>query len=63
MPLEKSMIYKTITKLAHDYGAVVLVDGAQSLAHLKIDVQELDVVIFAISGHKTFAPTGVGLFM
>ena len=51
---------KTITKLAHNYGAVVMVDGAQSLAHLKIDVQEIDVDFFAISGHKTFAPTGVG---
>lgn len=51
---------KTITKLAHDYGAIVMIDGAQSLAHLKIDVQELDVDFFAISGHKTFAPTGVG---
>jgi len=51
---------KTITKLAHEYGAIVMIDGAQSLAHLKIDVQELDVDFFAISGHKTFAPTGVG---
>ncbi|MDD2887405.1 MAG: cysteine desulfurase [Aliarcobacter sp.] len=51
---------KTITKLAHEYGAVVMVDGAQSLSHFKIDVQEPDVDFFAISGHKTFAPTGVG---
>lgn len=51
---------KTITKLAHEYCAIVMIDGAQSLAHLKIDVQELDVDFFAISGHKTFAPTGVG---
>lgn len=51
---------KTIIALAHFYGAVVMVDGAQSLAHLKIDVQDLDVDFFAISGHKTFAPTGVG---
>lgn len=51
---------KTITKLAHEYGAVVLIDGAQSLAHFRIDVQDLDVDFFAISGHKTFAPTGVG---
>lgn len=51
---------KAITKLAHSYGAVVMVDGAQSLSHLKVDVQELDVDFFAISGHKTFAPTGVG---
>ena len=51
---------KTITKLAHKYGAVVMIDGAQSLAHFRIDIQELDVDFFAISGHKTFAPTGVG---
>jgi cysteine desulfurase/selenocysteine lyase len=51
---------KTIAKLAHEYGAVMMVDGAQSLSHLKVDVQELDVDFFAISGHKTFAPTGVG---
>lgn len=51
---------KTITKLAHKYSAVVMIDGAQSLAHFRIDVQELDVDFFAISGHKTFAPTGVG---
>ncbi|MDD2896016.1 MAG: cysteine desulfurase [Aliarcobacter sp.] len=51
---------KNITKLAHEYGAVVIVDGAQSLSHFKIDVQDLDVDFFAISGHKTFAPTGVG---
>lgn len=51
---------KTITKLAHSYGAVVMVDGAQSLAHLKVDMQEFDCDFFAISGHKTFAPTGVG---
>ncbi|WP_151950781.1 aminotransferase class V-fold PLP-dependent enzyme [Aliarcobacter butzleri] len=51
---------KAITKLAHSYGAIVMIDGAQSLAHTSIDVQALDVDFFAISGHKTFAPTGVG---
>jgi cysteine desulfurase / selenocysteine lyase len=51
---------ETITKLAHSYGAVVLIDGAQSLAHLKVDMQVYDCDFFAISGHKTFAPTGVG---
>ncbi|KLE00302.1 aminotransferase class V-fold PLP-dependent enzyme [Aliarcobacter butzleri] len=51
---------ETITKLAHSYGAIVMIDGAQSLAHTSIDVQALDVDFFAISGHKTFAPTGVG---
>ena len=51
---------EAITKLAHSYGAVVLIDGAQSLAHLKVDMQVYDCDFFAISGHKTFAPTGVG---
>lgn len=51
---------KEITRLAHKYDAVVMIDGAQSLAHMKIDVQDLDVDFFAISAHKTFGPTGVG---
>lgn len=51
---------EAITKLAHSYGAIVMIDGAQSLAHTSIDIQALDVDFFAISGHKTFAPTGVG---
>lgn len=51
---------KTITKIAHEYECVVMVDAAQSLAHLKVDVKELDVDFMAMSGHKTFAPTGVG---
>jgi cysteine desulfurase/selenocysteine lyase len=45
---------------AHSVGAVVLVDGAQSAPHLKIDVQDLDVDFFVFSGHKTFGPTGIG---
>jgi len=45
---------------AHSAGAVVLVDGAQSAPHLKIDVRDLDVDFFVFSGHKTFGPTGVG---
>ncbi len=51
---------KAITLLAHKYNAVILIDGAQSLAHMKVDMQELDVDFFAISAHKTFGPTGVG---
>ena len=51
---------KTIAKIAHKYDCVVMVDAAQSLAHLKVDVKELDVDFMAMSGHKTFAPTGVG---
>lgn len=51
---------EAIAKLAHSYDAVIMIDGAQSLAHLKVDMQRYDVDFFAISGHKTFAPTGVG---
>ena len=51
---------KTITQLAHKYEAVVMIDGAQSLAHTRVDMQELDIDFFAISAHKTFGPTGVG---
>merc|ERR1711879_1045879 len=51
---------RRIINLAHEYKAIVMIDGAQSLAHMKVDMQELDVDFFAISAHKTFAPTGVG---
>lgn len=47
--------------LAHQKGAKVLVDGAQSAPHLKIDVQKLDADFFVFSGHKTFGPTGIGI--
>ena len=45
---------------AHAAGAVVLLDGAQSVAHLPVDVQRLDVDFFAFSGHKMYGPTGIG---
>ena len=51
---------KKICELAHQYNAYVLVDGAQSLAHKKIDIQDINCDFFVMSGHKTFAPTGVG---
>ena len=51
---------KRIISLAHSYNCPILIDGAQSLSSFKIDVQELDCDFFAISGHKTFGPTGVG---
>ena len=51
---------KTITKMAHTYNCVVLLDAAQSLGHLQVDVQDLDIDFMAISAHKTFGPTGVG---
>lgn len=51
---------KKIISLAHSYNCPILIDGAQSLSGFKIDVKELDCDFFAISGHKTFGPTGVG---
>jgi cysteine desulfurase / selenocysteine lyase len=50
-----------IAALAHRVGAVVVVDGAQAIAHLPIDVAALDCDFFAFSGHKLFAPTGTGV--
>jgi len=50
-----------IARLAHKEGAVVLVDGAQSSPHLKIDVQKLDCDFFCFSGHKIYGPTGIGV--
>jgi cysteine desulfurase/selenocysteine lyase len=52
---------KQVIDLAHDAGAVVMVDGAQSTVHLDIDVQELDCDFFAFSSHKLYGPTGVGV--
>lgn len=51
---------KKICTLAHKYDSFVMIDGAQSLAHTKIDVQDIGCDFFAISAHKTFGPTGVG---
>ena len=48
-------------QLAHSHGAKVMIDGAQSIAHLDIDVQALDIDFFAFSAHKLFGPTGVGV--
>lgn len=50
-----------IIKLAHDNNTLVLVDGAQSIPHIKIDVQQLDCDFFVFSGHKMYAPTGCGV--
>jgi len=51
---------KEIIRLAHDAGAITLVDGAQSVPHLKVDVQELDADFLAFSAHKMCGPTGIG---
>lgn len=52
---------KEITEIAHKYGAIMVVDGAQSTPHMKIDVQDLDCDFYAFSGHKMGAPTGIGV--
>jgi len=52
---------KTIISKAHEAGAVVLVDGAQSSVHLDIDVQDMDCDFFVFSSHKVYGPTGVGV--
>lgn len=52
---------KDIARIAHDRGAVIVVDGAQSTPHMAIDVQDLDCDFFAFSGHKMGAPTGIGV--
>ena len=50
-----------IIKLSHDAGALVLLDGAQSIQHMKVDMQALDCDFYAFSGHKVFGPTGIGV--
>ncbi|UAL46844.1 cysteine desulfurase [Sutcliffiella horikoshii] len=51
---------KEIAEIAHKNGAIMVVDGAQSTPHMKVDVQDLDCDFFALSGHKMGAPTGIG---
>ena len=50
-----------IIKIAHEHGIPVLVDGAQSAPHMKIDVQAMDCDFYAFSGHKMYGPTGIGV--
>jgi cysteine desulfurase/selenocysteine lyase len=52
---------KTLIQKAHDVGAVVLVDGAQAVAHIQVDVDDLDCDFYAFSGHKLYGPTGIGV--
>lgn len=52
---------KEIAKLAHEKGAVMVVDGAQSTPHMRVDVIDLDADFFAFSGHKLLAPMGIGV--
>ena len=52
---------KKIIAIAHEQGVPVLVDGAQSTPHMKVDVQDLDAEFFVFSGHKIYGPTGIGV--
>jgi cysteine desulfurase/selenocysteine lyase len=52
---------KRVAKAAHDNGSLMLVDGAQSVPHMKVDVQDLDADFLAFSGHKMLGPTGIGV--
>ncbi|MGJ7579676.1 family 2A encapsulin nanocompartment cargo protein cysteine desulfurase [Variovorax sp. RHLX14] len=52
---------KEIVELAHRAGAVALVDGAQSVSHMRVDVQDIGADFFVFSGHKVFGPTGIGV--
>ncbi|MFZ6008847.1 MAG: aminotransferase class V-fold PLP-dependent enzyme, partial [Bacteroidota bacterium] len=52
---------KEIIRLAHEVGAIVLIDGAQAGAHLPVDVQDLDCDFYCLSSHKMYGPTGAGI--
>jgi cysteine desulfurase / selenocysteine lyase len=52
---------KKCTKLAHEKNAIVILDAAQSVPHMKVDVKQLGVDFLAFSGHKMFGPSGVGV--
>ena len=52
---------KEITKIAHEYGAYVSIDGAQAIPHFKVDVKDLDVDFYSFSFHKMCGPTGLGI--
>lgn len=52
---------KEMTRIAHEHNVPILVDGAQSTPHFKVDVQDIDCDFFAFSGHKIYGPTGIGV--
>jgi len=52
---------KSISKLCHDNNILLVVDAAQSIAHTKVDVQDMDIDFMAFSGHKMYGPTGIGV--
>ena len=52
---------KEIIKIAHEHNIIVVVDAAQAVPHMKVDVQDLDCDFLAFSAHKMFGPTGFGI--
>ena len=52
---------KEMTRMAKEKGADVLIDGAQAIPHMPVDVQEIGCDFYAFSGHKMYAPTGIGI--
>ena len=52
---------KEVAKLAHEHGAKLMVDGAQAVMHMPVDVQDLDCDFYAFTGHKIYGPTGIGV--
>jgi cysteine desulfurase / selenocysteine lyase len=52
---------REMVQIAHRHGALVLIDGAQAVSHMRVDVQDLDCDWYAFSGHKVFGPTGIGV--
>ncbi len=52
---------REIGRMAHEHGAVFMVDGAQAVQHMRVDVQELNADFYAFSGHKLYGPTGIGI--
>jgi cysteine desulfurase/selenocysteine lyase len=52
---------KEVTKIAHAHGAVVVIDGAQGVVHMPVDVQDLGVDFYAFGGHKVYGPSGIGV--
>src|SRR5450759_3380540 len=52
---------RQIIQMAHEAGALTLIDGAQATPHMKVDLQALDADFYTYSGHKVFGPTGIGI--
>jgi cysteine desulfurase / selenocysteine lyase len=52
---------RQIIRMAHEHGAAVLIDGAQAVPHLRVDVRDLDCDFYVFSGHKVYGPTGIGI--